>query len=113
MRAFVLRHRVALRLLAALLVCLILTDLTLDASCDASPPQPFAGVVLSDGGGSAADACAPVCVPDCYCCSRGVATAPALALPDQGPMTLAPPSPPVASPDGVHSVPFHPPLRLV
>jgi hypothetical protein len=113
MRAFVLRHRAALRLLAALLVCLILTDLTLDASCDAPPSQSSAGVALSDPGGSASDACAPLCVPDCYCCSRGVAAAAALALPDTGPMTMAPPSTPVGSPDGVHSVPFHPPLRLV
>ena len=45
--------------------------------------------------------------------SRGVAAAAVLALPDTGPMTLAPPSAPIASPEGVHSVPFHPPLRLV
>lgn len=113
MRAFVLRHRVALRLLAALLVCLILTDLTLDASCDVLPSQPSAGIALSGPGGSASDACAPLCVPDCYCCSRGVAAAAILALPDTGPTTMAPPNTPDASPDGVHSVPFHPPLRLV
>jgi hypothetical protein len=108
-------HRpVWVRLLAMLFVCLIVSDLTLDVGCDGPPPTATGGVAIAQASNDHDnDACAPICVADCYCCSRTVAASLTAVLPEVGPSVTLPAFSPTAPPDVVQSVPYHPPLQLV
>lgn len=103
-----------LRAAACLLLAAISLDLAADTSCDAPPPLGSTLAVLAGEAGPAGDgeACAPVCVPDCFCCSRSV---PATAV-------IVPPAPVLLSTldrparergaGGFRPVVDHPPLPL-
>ena len=70
------------RIVALLLAAVVCADMTLDAACDpiAFPGPPAAAAVSPDETGGA-DACADLCVPDCFCCSRSEAAGQELVLP--------------------------------
>jgi hypothetical protein len=91
-----LRDGAGLRLVALLLMALVCADLALGAACEAVrlPGAGEAPIVADAGAERSADACAGVCVPDCFCCLRSetavaTTTVPPLVLvseaPDQGP----------------------------
>ena len=67
--------RMLMRSAAALLLALIVTDLS-DTSCDPSG-IPVVSVNTAPSPDATGDACAVVCVPDCFCCST---LGPALAV---------------------------------
>jgi hypothetical protein len=114
MRSWFSHRPVWVRLVAALLVCLIVSDLTLDVGCDGPPPTATSGVTIAQASNDQdRDACAPICVADCYGCSRTVAASLTAVLPEVGAWVLLPAFRPTAPPDVVQSVPYHPPLRLV
>jgi hypothetical protein len=97
-----------------LFVCLIVADVTMDGACDGLAQSAAGGITITSGpfdGGS--DACAPLCVADCYCCSRSVTASLTVLRTEAGPSATVPAFSPTAPPDGVHPVPYHPPLRLV
>ncbi|MCC6178191.1 MAG: hypothetical protein IT305_23045 [Chloroflexi bacterium] len=100
--------------MAALFVCLIVSDLTLDVGCDGPPPTAMSGVAIARATNDHDnDACAPLCVADCYCCSRTVAALLTVVLPEVGGSVTLPAFSPTAPPDVVPAVPYHPPLQLV
>lgn len=114
MRSLLPQRPVWVRLVAALFVCLIVSDLTLDVGCDGPPPTATSGVAIAQASDDHDnDACAPLCVADCYCCSRTVAASLTAALPEVGPSVILPAFCPTAPPDVAQSVPYHPPLQLV
>lgn len=114
MRLWLSHRPVWVRLLAALFVCLIVSDLTLDVGCDGPPPTTASGVAITGAPiDHDRDACAPLCVADCYCCSRSVSPSLTVVLPEASPSAPVPAFSPMPSPDGVRPVPYHPPLRLV
>jgi hypothetical protein len=102
---------VTLQAAACLLLAIIAADLVGDTGCDsfglgaASPTTVRAAA--KDG---ANEACADVCVPDCFCCSRSVAAAP-LVLPPE-PQRLTSVEAPVSErwSEGIRPVVDHPPL---
>jgi hypothetical protein len=97
-----------------LFVCLIVSDLAWDASCDDRSVSATSGVAVSvTPADHNRDACAPLCVADCYCCSRSVSPSLIVVLPEAGPLAPVPAFSPTPSPDGVRPVPYHPPLLLV
>lgn len=96
--------------MAILMLGVVCLDMA-DASCD-----PVAGLggplAISSPQAGQPDACMPVCVPDCFCCSRLV-VAGAVLLPAQPAPQQADPEAPLGHiPDGVRPVPYHPPLAL-
>ena len=96
--------------LAAIFVCLIVTDLALDARCDDGPLGSYASATVSNAAGVNADACASGCVPDCYCCAQTLPTA-TLPAPSAGePVGVVVARNPTRPPDGVSPLPYHPPL---
>jgi hypothetical protein len=109
------RRRAAIRLAACLLLVAIGADLAADARCDAASPLAGSSSVRTgeQPPGSSGDACAPVCVPDCFCCSRSLAAAPLIVPP--APVALSSLDVPAKErwPEGVRRVLDHPPLRLV
>lgn len=114
MRSWLSQRRVWVRLVAALFVCLIVSDLTLDVACDGPAPTTASGVTITQSSNhQGRDACAPLCVADCYCCSRTVAASLTAVLPEVGASVILPAFSPTAPPDVVQSVPYHPPLQLV
>lgn len=114
MRLWLSHRPVWVRLLAALFVCLIVSDLAWDASCDERSVSAAGGVaVTTTPADHDRDACAPLCVADCYCCSRSVSPSLTVVLPEAGPSAPVPAFSPTAPPDVVQSVPYHPPLQLV
>jgi len=110
------RGRSALaRTVACLLLVLIGADLVGDTNCDAAPVSggdPGLRILASSPTGRTGEACQDVCVPDCFCCCRSLATDP--------PAPPAPPEPRTAVPSrarghglaGVRPVIDHPPLVL-
>lgn len=101
-----------IRMTAVLCLSVIGLDLATDAGCDPIALGGARAAVMTADAHQDGDACAPVCVPDCFCCSlsAGVATSPL-------PASLAPALPVAAYPStsvsaGVHPVPYHPPLQL-
>ena len=100
-----------LRVLAFLLLAVIASDVLVDGDCD--PPPLHAGsasVALAPAvPGASGDPCAAFCVPDCFCCSRSVAAAPAVAPP--APVALAALTAPATDdwPEGVRALVDHPP----
>lgn len=114
MRSWLSQRPVWVRLLAMLFVCLIVSDLAWDVSCDQlSVPAGGGGAVTTAPPDHDGDACAPLCVADCYCCSRGLSATVVMVMPAIGSATLAVALAPDAAPDGVRPIPYHPPLRLV
>lgn len=100
--------------MAALFVCLIVSDLAWDVGCDELSVSAAGGVaVTTTPADQDRDACAPLCVADCYCCSRSVSPSLTVVLPEAGPSAPVSVFSPMPSPDGVRPVPYHPPLRLV
>jgi len=96
---------------AAALLGVIAFDLV-DTQCD--PLRLTGGWVVVDTSSDAdIDACADVCVPDCFCCSTTVlALAPyALTIAGTTPQAPAPPSYRITA--GVRRVPDHVPLTLL
>lgn len=107
-----LRGSIALRLLVALFVCLIVADGAMEGHCD-SPrtSSATASAIAGDAGaGRSPDACATMCVPDCYCCARGVEPSIVMALPEAEPAGPVPDAVRPAAPEGVRPLPYRPPL---
>lgn len=114
MRSWLSHRPVWIRLLAALFVCLIVSDLTLNVGCDGPPSTTASGVAITGAPiGQESDPCAPFCVADCYSCSRAVAESLTVVLPEVGPSVPLPAFRPMAPPVVVQPVPYRPPLRLV
>lgn len=105
-------RKAGFRLVAVLLAAVVLGDVRLDAACDpiAAPGPRSAAVSAVDGAGH--DACAGVCVADCFCCSRSEASGPVPVVPPPAPVSAAAPLPADSAPDGVRPVPELPPLLL-
>ena len=96
---------------AVALLGVIALDLV-DAQCD--PLRlPGTRVVVDPDDDADTDACADLCVPDCFCCSTTVlALAPyALTIAGATPQAPAPPSYRITA--GVQRVPDHVPLTLL
>lgn len=114
MRSWLSQRPVWVRLVAAFFVCLIVSDLTLDVACDGPTPTAASGITITQPSSDKDnDACLPLCVADCYCCSRTVAASLTAVLPEVGPSVTLPAFSPTTPPDVVQSVPYHPPLQLV
>jgi len=104
--------RVAIRLTAGLLLVAIGADLAADARCDATTPLAGSLSVRTEERDprTSGDACAPVCVPDCFCCSRSTAASAAVFPADLGPLVVLD-TPLVHLPsEGVVPLVYHPPL---
>lgn len=113
MRTRLRRPAVWMRLFAATLVCLILADVALDGSCDPFPAFASRDAKLTSAGTEGTgDACADQCIPDCFCCSQGVAAIPATLPAVLGPAIWAPDLRAPVAPIGVRPIPYHPPLSL-
>jgi len=92
----------------ALLLC-IGQDLAGDLTCDqtaAAPARTGVASTSTDG-----DECQTVCVPDCFCCCRGVSSEVPPSLTVDGPVTTPPAPPAPLQPAGVAGSIFHPPLH--
>ncbi len=98
-----------LRLVAVVLVCVLVGDIVSGAHCDDTTSSSTTAS-LSQTPESPADACASVCVPDCYCCARGIEVPLVLVLPFVGIAALMPVPTVPSPPDGVSRLPYHPPL---
>ena len=101
------------RLVAAMLVALVLGDLS-DAACDPIGwPGPASDAALSGlEAGGPDDACATSCVQDCFCCSRSEAPDSAAAVPKLTPVAEASALDAVSIVPVVRAVPQRPPLAL-
>ena len=107
------RASIVLRLVAALFVCQIVADVTAGGHCDDRlAPSRSVLTLSSSTATTTTDACGQVCVPDCYCCAGGVEHATVVVLTGAGraerSAELAPPS----ASDGVHPLPYRPPLLV-
>jgi len=94
----------------------IALDLAADASCDTVPSLGASLVTVMDvndrGRTTETEACADVCVPDCFCCSRSVAADPAAVPPAPAGLTRLDPLAAGHSRVGHRPVVDHPPLLL-
>jgi hypothetical protein len=103
-RFFTLTRLVAL----ALLLC-IGQDLAGDLACDQTMAAPASAAMTSTS--TDGDECRTLCVPDCFCCCRGVsADVSALLLVDRQ-VATAPSLPYRPEPSGVPGSIFRPPLH--
>ena len=102
------RFSIAFRVLAVTLLLCIGQDLAADVLCDLRIGTASDTEVVAAG--STSDACAAVCVPDCFCCCIGAESDRPVAMKDLG--RTASPSERAAAPplDGVTVSVFHPPL---
>lgn len=104
----------SLRVAACLLLTAIAQDLLADTRCDVASPLGSATAVRAQGHqqGEDNEPCAPLCVPDCFCCSRSVAAGPVIVL--SAPVLLRTLDAPAKErwSEGVRPVVDHPPLRL-
>jgi hypothetical protein len=102
-----LRHGRVSRMLAVVFLAVVCLDLT-DTRCDAIRPPANGTQVVSVATAGNDDACSPVCLPDCFCCSAAtsatvftvqIAVTP-IALPVSSPRSRIqqPPSPPYHPP---------------
>jgi hypothetical protein len=108
------RRTAVLRVAACLLLVAITGDLLVDTGCDAVSASPASAAALrapADGRRESSEPCAPLCVPDCSCCSRSVAASAAVVPPE--PVLLAFLRVPAAEHrrEGVRPVVDHPPLH--
>ena len=107
-------RRTGPRLVALLLAAVVCADVTLDAACDPiglpGPRRPPRRSPPTTGTG---DACADICVADCFCCSRSETAGPALILPASDRAGAgAVPRARASVPAVVRPVPEPPPLAL-
>jgi hypothetical protein len=102
------------RIVALLLVALVCADVALDAGCEPAPvPAGGATTALANAGpDSPADACAEVCVPDCFCCSRSESPGATPTLPPPAQTAEAPESPRASLTPLCLPVPELPPIAL-
>ncbi len=95
---------------------LLLLAITADLSDDSCHPLPQARSQAASLRGAstplAEDACASVCVPDCYCCSTISVTVAYVPQQASGAATPLLASAVDGYPPGVHPLPYHPPLAL-
>jgi len=103
-----------LRAAACLLLAAIAQDLLADAGCDAASPIGSAAAVRApeDQPTGGREPCAPLCVEDCFCCSRSVAAGPVIVPPAPVLLSTLDASPRERWSLGVRPVVDHPPLRL-
>jgi hypothetical protein len=102
-----------LRLAACLILGAITVDLLADTRCDAPSSFPASTKVMREPGqreGGTGEPCAPVCIPDCFCCSRSVAPDAAVLPPEPEPLTHFDAPATERWPEGVRPVVDHPPL---
>lgn len=105
------RLSTACRAAAALAVVFtIAADLLADSGCNALPSPSRAA--LSADVSADQDPCDSACVPDCYCCSRGLTSGTAVLPSDGGPVLAAFAPASAHALIGVHPSPYRPPLRL-
>ena len=98
------------RCFAILLLAAIGSDLVGDTGChELSEPVPEAAWQRA-APEDTADACATVCVPDCFCCTRSTAAAPAVTPPAPGSVHAVEPAASPGRRAGVHPRPDRPPL---
>lgn len=102
------------RLVAVVLLALIGADFVSDATCDLPEPLAAEAAVLTPPAGGAAtpEACADVCIPDCFCCARSVAPGEPLVPPAPVPLASLAPATVLRGPDGFRLVVDRPPLLL-
>jgi hypothetical protein len=110
---------VASRLFARLAACLLLVAIGADLFADVDCAPHFTATADADrtltapaGGGAASDACAQVCVPDCFCCSTSVAAAARVLPPAPAFRTVAEPESGERWRQGLRPVLDLPPLLL-
>jgi len=101
------------RLAALLLAIVVCGDVTLDAACDPiALPGPAAAAAMRPAETGSTDACADLCLPDCFCCSRSETAGPALILPGLAAVAQAPLARPASLPVVARPVLELPPLSL-
>jgi hypothetical protein len=102
------------RVAACLLLTAIALDLAADTRCDVARPLGSAPAVRAHQPGQPGDGepCAPVCVPDCFCCSRSLVAGSGIEPP--APVLLSTLDLPAMErwSGGFRPVVDHPPLRL-
>jgi len=103
--------RLSARSVATLLLAVISFDLTADARCD--PVSRMAREHAAQAGPQSEDvgreACAPSCLPDCYCCSSSLGAVVVSVPQGSTEVVVLPPDRAGTRPAGVRPVPYHPP----
>ena len=98
------------RLVALALLFCIGQDLAGDLACDQTVAAPAGTAMTSTS--TDGDGCQSLCVPDCFCCCRGVSADVSAFLIVDGQAAAAPSSPYRLQPTGVSGSVFRPPLHL-
>jgi hypothetical protein len=108
------RRASSIRVLALAFAYLILADLSQDGNCDRFLASGATGLTISAAAQSGtADACLGQCVPDCFCCSRGLAAGQSVLPPSPSPGVPAAQAAGLAAPAGILPLPYHPPQLRV
>lgn len=97
------------RLVALALLLCIGQDLAGDLACDQRVAAPAGTAMTSTS--TDGDECQSLCVPDCFCCCRGVSADVSALLIVDGQVATAPSSPYRLQPTGVPGSIFRPPLH--
>lgn len=97
------------RLVALALLFCIGQDLAGDLACDQTVAAPAGTAMTSTS--TDGDECQSLCVPDCFCCCRGVSADVSALLIVDGQVATAPSSPYRLQPTGVPGSVFRPPLH--
>lgn len=104
----------ALRVAACMLMAVIATDLVTDAECDAIGLGTVSTTTIRAAGpDGVGEACAEVCVQDCFCCSRAVAATPVVLALEPRPLTTVEAPAPERWGGGIRSGVDHIPLLPV
>jgi hypothetical protein len=106
-------HTTGSRVAALLLAVVICADVGFGAGCEPLDlPGPAPDAPALSAAPSPADACAALCIPDCFCCSRSESAGAALTLPPLTALAQVLSASPASVPAVVRPVPEPPPLAL-
>jgi len=104
-----------LRLAACVLLSAITADFAADTWCHKGWSSSISATAVRAAGAGqrqAGEPGTPLCVPDCFCCSRSETASPALTLPPLPALAQAPSPDPASVPAVVRPVAEPPPLAL-